>query len=418
MHTILVGGQWGDEGKGKCIDALAPKYQIVARYGGGANAGHTVIVGKHKTVLHLLPSGILHSHMINVIGNGVVLDPLQLFKEIEELATQGVAVTPKNLKISDRCHVIMPWHLKLDELNEQSSGAVGSTKRGIMPAYREKTARTGITAGEFVDLGFERKLPQILDRENQEIIHAGGQPLTLNDCQHHFAFAAKLRPFVIDTGLFLDQYNEKSVLYEGAQGTLLDVDHGTYPFVTSSTTISGGACAGLGIPPTRINDVYGIVKAYVTRVGKGPFPTELLDATGEQLRQIGHEFGATTGRPRRCGWMDLVALRYASRINGFTGMVITKLDVLDSLDRIQVCVAYEYEGKRITDFPASLHVLEHCIPIYETVQGWKQPTSSCRAWNDLPDQAKDYLRLLEQEAGAKIIMVGVGPEREETIVVA
>ncbi|RMG65226.1 MAG: adenylosuccinate synthase [Calditrichaeota bacterium] len=420
---VAVGAQWGDEGKGKIVDLLSEQMDIVVRYQGGANAGHTVCIGDRQYILHLIPSGILHPGVQCVIGNGVVVDPEALLEEIALLASQGIQVEGR-LWISQRAHLVMPYHKLLDQLSESRRGAqrIGTTGRGIGPAYVDKFNRRGIRIVDLLDRElFEQKLRENLAEKNPILQKLyGHQPLDAGEIiETYLQFDRKIDPYVRDVSRFLNEAiaEGKSVLLEGAQGTLLDVDHGTYPYVTSSNPTSGGACTGAGIGPTKIDRVLGVMKAYTTRVGEGPFPTELSGEAGEFLRREGAEFGATTGRPRRCGWFDAVIGRYAVRVNGIDALAITKLDVLDPLPEIQVCVAYRYRGKTLTEFPGEMRILNECQPVYRTVKGWQSPTSQARRWEDLPARARDYLRLIEDLTGAPVQLVSVGSKREQTLVV-
>lgn len=415
--TVLVGAQWGDEGKGKIIDVLTEQADVVVRYQGGNNAGHTVEVGSEKYVLHLIPSGILYPGKLNVIGNGVVVDPLALLEEIDGLQSRGVAVDG-NLLVSDRAHMVLPYHKVLDAIREQSN-KIGTTKRGIGPAYSDKVGRTGF---RMVDLlspeKFSAKLRRKV-RETNEIARAFGQkPLSFAKINADYLTAGKkLRRYIVDTIKLLNRLERdgRHLLLEGAQGTLLDIDFGTYPFVTSSNTTSGGACTGAGIPPHRIGRVVGVMKAYTTRVGEGPFPTELHDDQGAQIRETGKEFGATTGRPRRCGWFDAIATRYSVVLNGIDELAVTKMDVLDELPKIKVCVAYKLDGKVIDTVPADVDDLSRCVPVYQEFDGWQASTKLVREFEDLPKRARLYLNKLAQLSGAKISIVSVGAKREETI---
>jgi adenylosuccinate synthase len=418
--TVLVGAQWGDEGKGKIIDVLTEQADVVARYQGGNNAGHTVEVGDEKYVLHLIPSGILHSGKLSVIGNGVVVDPLALLEEIEHLEDRGILING-NLLVSDRANLVLPYHKLLDEIRETQKGKrkIGTTKRGIGPAYADKVARTGIRMADLlVPERFTAKLRHKL-RENNEIFKAfGAKPLSFaNINKDYLAVGKKLRAYITDTVTLLNTAvrDGKNILLEGAQGTMLDIDFGTYPFVTSSNTTAGGACAGTGIPPHRIDRVVGVMKAYTTRVGEGPFPTELLDAHGAQLRETGREFGATTGRPRRCGWFDAIATRFSVMVNGIDELAVTKLDVLDNQSKIKVCVAYKLNGKLIETVPSDVEDLIRCVPVYQEFDGWQTSTKQARNFDDLPKQARSYLQKLAQLSGAKLSIVSVGARREETI---
>ncbi|MCK6620076.1 MAG: adenylosuccinate synthase [Calditrichaceae bacterium] len=420
--VIVVGAQWGDEGKGKIVDLLSENFDMVARYQGGANAGHTVIIHDKKYVLHLIPSGILHPHAECVIGNGVVIDPLALLEEIRLLESEGIKVQGR-LWISQKAHLIMPYHKLLDTASEEKEGAqkIGTTGRGIGPAYVDKADRKGIRIVDLLDRElFEQKLRRNLTEKNEVLNKIYGKlPLDVESIvREYLEFDRLIDPYIKDVSVYLSNAIEegKSVLLEGAQGTLLDVDHGTYPFVTSSNPVSGGACIGVGIGPTRITEVMGVMKAYTTRVGAGPFPTELTGAEGEFLRREGQEFGATTGRPRRCGWFDAVVARYAVRINGIDSLAITKLDVLDRLEHIQVCKGYRFDGKLLKEFPTDPRILQGCEPEYQTLPGWRQPTHDARRWEDLPAAARQYLEFLETLTGCAIKIVSVGSQRSQTII--
>lgn len=420
--VIVVGAQWGDEGKGKIVDLLSENFDMVARYQGGANAGHTVIIHDKKYVLHLIPSGILHPHAECVIGNGVVIDPLALLEEIRLLESEGIKVQGR-LWISQKAHLIMPYHKLLDTASEEKEGAqkIGTTGRGIGPAYVDKADRKGIRIVDLLDRElFEQKLRRNLTEKNEVLNKIYGKlPLDVESIvREYLEFDRLIDPYIKDVSVYLSNAIEegKSVLLEGAQGTLLDVDHGTYPFVTSSNPVSGGACIGVGIGPTRITEVMGVMKAYTTRVGAGPFPTELTGAEGEFLRREGQEFGATTGRPRRCGWFDAVVARYAVRINGIDSLAITKLDVLDRLEHIQVCKGYRFDGKLLKEFPTDPRILQGCEPEYQTLPGWQQPTHEARRWEDLPAAARQYLEYLETLTGSAIKIVSVGSQRSQTII--
>ena len=423
-NTVLMGAQWGDEGKGKIIDVLSEEADVVARYQGGNNAGHTVKVGDKKYVLHLIPSGILHARPLCVIGNGVVVDPFALLAEIREIESRGATVKGR-LFVSDRAHVVFPFHGLLDAAHEGGGGGhtvkIGTTKRGIGPAYGDKAARIGLRIGDLLDVAF----PELLRRrlaEASPVLRAMGAetPDEAELLKRCLAAAAELSPFVADTVVLLNQAvrQGKSILFEGAQGTMLDIDFGTYPFVTSSNATAGGACTGTGVAPHRIDRVIGVVKAYTTRVGEGPFPTELKDDTGKHLGAEGQEFGATTGRPRRCGWFDAVVGRYAAAINGVDYWAVTKLDVLDRVDPIKICVAYECDGSTYETVPASIRVLERCRPVYETMPGWKAPTTGVTRYADLPKAARDYVERLMSLLGGKLGILSVGPKRESTLRVA
>jgi adenylosuccinate synthase len=419
-NTILVGAQWGDEGKGKIIDVLTEEADVVIRYAGGNNAGHTVLVGKGRYILHLVPSGILRPDKLCVIGNGVVIDPVSLMEEIRGLRNLGVRVG-RNLVISERAHVVLPYHRELDVAREHRQGRhkLGTTKRGIGPAYADKAARVGLRMVDLVHPDtFALKLKQRI-RESNEVLRAwGAKPLRYREVLEVYqAAGAFLRPFVADTVSLLHQAlaEGKSLLFEGAQGTFLDIDHGTYPFVTSSNTTAGGACTGSGVPPNRIDRVVGVMKAYTTRVGEGPLPTE-DQALGDLLHGMGREFGATTGRPRRCGWFDAVAVRQAVRINGVNELAVTNLDGLDTLPTIKVCLGYRVGRKRYDVLPADMNELAACQPVYAEFEGWCTPTHGARSWKALPARARAYLKALEDLVGAPIRIISVGPAREQTIV--
>jgi adenylosuccinate synthase len=419
---VLIGVQWGDEGKGKATDILGDKVKYVVRYQGGNNAGHTVVIGNQKYALHLLPSGILTPTCIPVIGNGVVIDPAVLLEEIRGLNDRGVNTS--NLKISTNAHLITPYHRTIDKVSERFLGKakIGTTGRGIGPAYADKINRIGIRVQDLFDPSILRqKIEGALRDKNQVLIKVFNRKgIEIDDVlREYLEYAEILRPYVTDTSLLLNQALDKGeiVLLEGSQGTLLDVDHGTYPFVTSSNPTAGGASTGSGIGPTRISRVIGIVKAYTTRVGSGPFPTELFDDDGEKLRSVGGEFGTTTGRSRRTGWYDAPIARYAVRINGLTDFFLTKLDVLTGWEKIPVCVAYEIDGKRVEEVPSSQSDFHHAQPIYEYLPGWSEDISKARKISDLPTNAQNYVKFLEEISGAPMSAIGVGPSRDETIVV-
>ncbi|MFZ9744590.1 MAG: adenylosuccinate synthase [Aquiluna sp.] len=418
---VLVGAQWGDEGKGKATDLLGDKVDYVVRYQGGNNAGHTVVIGDKKFALHLLPSGILTPGCTPVIGNGVVVDLEVLFREIDGLNEKGVDTS--KLLISANAHIITPYHVTVDKVSERFLGkrAIGTTGRGIGPTYGDKMGRLGIRVQDLFDPSIlAQKVEGALKQKNELLVkiynRAAIKPQDVVD--HLLGFAERLRPMVADTALVLNQALEqgKTVLLEGGQGTLLDVDHGTYPFVTSSNPTAGGAATGSGIGPTRIKSVIGILKAYTTRVGAGPFPTELFDEWGERLRSVGGEFGTTTGRERRCGWFDAPVARYATRINGLTDIFLTKLDVLTGIKEIPVCVAYEVDGKRVDEVPVSQTDFHHAKPIYEIYPGWDEDITGAKKFEDLPKNAQDYVRALEKLSGTRISAIGVGPDRNATIV--
>lgn len=420
MNTVLVGLQWGDEGKGKIIDVLSRNAHYIVRYQGGNNAGHTVVVGDNSFVFHLLPSGILHQDKICVIGNGVVVDPCVLLEEIYSLEKRGISIDNR-LKISEQAHVIFPYHRILDGLREtKRANKIGTTGRGIGPCYADKVARCGIRMGDLLNpLLLKEKLHDNL-KEKNEIFkkvfrHPGFRFKDLYEA--YLAYGRKLKKSISDTVVLLNDAIEKksSILFEGAQGTFLDIDFGTYPFVTSSNAVAAGACTGTGVPPTKIDKVVGVVKAYTTRVGEGPFVTEFSKVLNADIRAKGHEFGATTGRPRRCGWFDAVMVRHAVLINGATSLAIMKLDVLDQLEKIRICVAYKYKGKVCRRFPHDLEVISRAKPVYKEFSGWKLTTSQIRSYNELPKQAKDYIKAIEELSQARVDIISVGSKREETL---
>ncbi len=418
---IIVGAQWGDEGKGKVVDMLSEHADIVARYQGGANAGHTVCIGDKTYVLHLIPSGIFHDHITCVIGNGVVIDPSALLGEIRQLEAAGVNIRGR-LLISHNAHLIMPYHKRLDAVREESAQKIGTTGRGIGPAYIDKFTRVGIRIVDLLNRDvLAAKLKQNIDEKNKILARVYGKTTIDVDAiiAEYQEFDQKIDEYVTDTALYLHHAlrEGKRVIAEGAQGALLDVDHGTYPFVTSSNPTSGGACTGLGIPPTAVDSIVGIAKAYCTRVGNGPFPTELHDETGERLRTVGHEFGATTGRPRRCGWFDAVAFRYSTVVNGIQELVVTKLDVLNTFAEINVCVGYEVRGKRLKAFPTDVATLDQVTPVYESFEGWQTPLADARAYADLPRQAQRYLEALARLTDTRLWWISVGPRRDQSIVI-
>ncbi len=422
-NIVIVGTQWGDEGKGKIVDLLAEFADMVVRFQGGNNAGHTMVVNGEQFISHLVPSGILQGKTC-LLGNGMVVDPAVLVQELDELESKGFHVGPDRLKISEKAHIIMPYHKHIDLAREKMKGdqKIGTTGRGIGPCYEDKATRTGL---RFVDLldteDFVETVQSILKEKNvylkqclcAETLDAEGI------IDQYKAFARQLAPHVANISIVMNQAikENKQILFEGAQGTHLDIDHGTYPFVTSSNTVSGNACCGAGIGPKEIHGVVGIVKAYTTRVGSGPFPTELFDDTGDRIQAKGAEFGATTGRRRRCGWLDTVLLRNAVRLNGLTGLVITKLDVLGGLEQLKICTGYDYNGEIVPDFPASLKILGACKPVYDVLPGWQEDISGIRKFKDLPENAKNYLDRIEKLTETPIDIVSVGPGREETIIV-
>ncbi|MEJ2636025.1 MAG: adenylosuccinate synthase [Calditrichia bacterium] len=419
---VVVGAQWGDEGKGKIVDILSAETDYVARYQGGANAGHTINLKGEKYILHLIPSGILHPETVCIIGNGVVVDPVALLEEIKLVREKGILVDGR-LFVSDRAHVIFPYHKLLDQLKEARDDQIkiGTTGRGIGPAYVDKFDRCGIRMGDMLNPPiFESKLRDNLETYNQLFESQYGQEkLNVDKTVREFMdIRQKMTPYIRDASVLLNQAvsDNKKILMEGAQGTLLDVDHGTYPFVTSSSPTSGGACTGTGVGPTRISEVLGVMKAYTTRVGEGPFPTELQGEEGNHFRHVGQEFGATTGRPRRCGWFDMVIARYSVRVNGLTAVAITKLDVLDQLKEIKVCTAYKYNGATLTDFPADLEVLKKCQPVYEVLPGWETSTEEALSFAELPLNAQNYIRYIEDRAGVPVSIISVGAMRQQTII--
>lgn len=414
--NVIVGSQWGDEGKGKITDILAERVDLVVRYQGGNNAGHTVCVGEKTFKLHLIPSGVLYDTCMCVIGNGVVIDPEVFFQEIKTLEGQGVYVTPEKLKVSSIANVILPFHKMLDSNQEKKrhEEKIGTTGKGIGPCYTDKMARMGIRVQDL--LKKEELKKKLLKRQWDKVLV--DEKIDLDEVvENYYNFGQRLKPFIIDSSLFINRAIDagKRIIMEGAQGTMLDVDHGTYPFVTSSNPISGGACIGAGIGPRKIDQVLGVTKAYVTRVGEGPFPTELFDKVGELLRERGGEFGTTTGRPRRCGWLDLVALRYAIRINGLTSICFTKLDVLDGFEEIKVCTAYKTDEGELTEFPLDLDVFSRSEPVYTTLPGWKEDISDLTSFDDLPETAKSYIDFVSKAVGVQIKMISVGTRRRQTI---
>ena len=419
---IVLGAQWGDEGKGKMTDYLAEEANVVVRFQGGNNAGHTVVVGDKEYKLHLIPSGILYEDKLNVIGNGVVVDPKALFEEIDYLEGVGVKVTPEKLIISDRAQLIMPYHKVLDKLKEQARGKndIGTTGKGIGPCYTDKFERCGIRVCDLMHEDvFTEKLKENIEMKNAYITKVlGGEALDYNEILNEYLeFGKRLKPFIEETSVkvYNDIKADKTVLFEGAQGMLLDIDYGTYPYVTSSNTTAGGVSNGVGIGPNMITNAVGITKAYTTRVGKGPFPTELLDETGEWIREKGHEYGVTTGRSRRCGWLDLVIVKTAVRVSGLTSLAVTKIDTLAGLDTLKVCVGYKFDGKVIDYFPASLEDLAKCEPVYEEFAGWGEEVANARSYDELPENAKKYLERIEEFTETKISIVSVGPKRDQTM---
>ncbi|MDI6892658.1 MAG: adenylosuccinate synthase [Actinomycetota bacterium] len=417
---VLVGAQWGDEGKGKITDLLADQMDMVVRYQGGDNAGHTVVDGDQEFRFHLIPSGILYPHITPVIANGVVVNPKVLIEEIEGLEAKEIST--EKLLVSCDAHLVMPYHLILDGARELKLGKakIGTTRKGIGPAYADKAARTGLRVQDMLDMKiFREKLETALVEKNAILTKLYGlDPLDAEEIiENYGGYAKELKGFIADTSLVINKAldEDKNVFFEGAQGTLLDLDHGTYPFVTSSSPVAGGVCVGAGIGPKRIDKVLGVVKAYVTRVGSGPFPTELNNAVGDALRESGGEYGTTTGRPRRCGWFDAVILRYAARINGLTGVVVTKIDVLSQFSSLKICMGYKYKGKVYKDFPSHQTIIHKCVPIYEELEGWAESLADITEYEDLPEAAKKYLARIEELGGVPIEMVSVGPKRRQII---
>jgi len=421
---VVVGSQWGDEGKGKITDLLSEEADIIIRYQGGCNAGHTVVMGDKQFIFHLIPSGILHKGVKCLIGNGVVIDPESLLQEIENLKKKNIEID-ENLLIDFKAHVVLPYHKTLDEIKETKRGEdkIGTTQRGIGPAYVDKIARTGIRMIDLIDEKFlPKKLENNLYEKDTIFQRLFGRKISNQEkkdiLKKYREYGQLLKRYVTDVSLYLNQaINEnKKILFEGAQGTLLDVDHGTFPYVTSSNPIAGGACTGTGVGPTKIDKVMGITKAYTTRVGRGPFPTEMQGELEEYTRQKGGEFGATTGRPRRCGWFDAVLVNYAVRINGMDNMVLTKIDVLSDFDKIKICTSYKYNEEIIEEFPVNLEILQNCIPVYEEMEGWKGDISQITKYRDLPQQLKDYINRIEELVKTKVVIVSVGPKRSQTII--
>lgn len=420
-NIVVIGAQWGDEGKGKIIDILTKDVDLVVRYQGGNNAGHTVVVGSHEFILHLIPSGILHENKTCIIGNGLVVDPKALLDEIDHLSKRGIPVDD-NLKVSEQVHVIFPYHKELDRLKEGKMGAdkIGTTGRGIGPCYADKAARCGIRLADMLDDEvFQRKLKANIEEKNeifQKVYGFEGFDYK-KILDEYIGYRDRIKKYACNCSLVLHEANnkKKTILFEGAQGTLLDIDHGTYPYVTSSSPTAGGACVGTGFPPTNIDKVIGVVKAYTTRVGEGPFPTQFPEDLLNQIRAKGKEFGATTGRPRRCGWFDAVIVRHSVIVNGLKEIAVTKLDVLDDLETIKICTGYKYKGKNYTSFPANMDVLTKCQPQYEEYPGWKEKTSDISNFEDLPANAKKYLKRLEQLLSVRISIISVGSKRSQTI---
>ncbi len=427
MIIVIIGAQWGDEGKGKVVDLLADRFDIVSRYQGGHNAGHSVYVGEKAFVLRLLPSGIIHEDKTCVLGNGMVIDPKAFFEEVDQIQEKGVSVTPDRLKVSSRAHLIMPYHRALDHTSEERLGneKIGTTLRGIGPAYEDKAGRRGIRVADAMSPELLRlRIERNLEEANRIIVLFGQPPLHADEIFDEVApLVERLRPYVCETSHFFAEArkNDKQILLEGAQATLLDVDHGTYPYVTSSNPTAGGASVGAGIPPHHISGVLGIVRTYATRVGEGPFPTEMLDSEETManiIRQRGNEYGSVTKRPRRCGWFDAVATRYAAELNGFDSVALTKLDVLDALEEIKVCVGYEIDGNRINTFPAVASELRSIVPVYAALKGWMSDTVGTTDFDKLPENARKYVEFLSNEIGVEIGLISTGPERDETIIMS
>lgn len=420
-NVVIIGAQWGDEGKGKIVDLLSRELDVIVRFQGGNNAGHTIKVAGEQTILHLIPAGILHPGKICLIGNGVVCDPSVFLTEVDELAEKGVDVAPERLKISKRAHLILPYHKALDVAREthKAGKKIGTTGRGIGPCYEDKAARVGVRAGDLTNPVLVREKIEAALVEKNALFSLYGAPALSPDRVYDelMDMAPRLLPYLADVpGEIAEAWGKgRSVLFEGAQGTHLDIDHGTYPFVTSSNTVAGNAAAGSGVAPSELRRIVGIVKAYTTRVGSGPFPTELLDDTGSYLRTQGHEFGATTGRPRRCGWLDAVVLRESVRLNGLTDIALTKLDVLQNLPALQICVAYEYQGRRLEYLPQEEGALNKVKPVYEELPGFEEDISQCTVFDELPGTVRHYISRIEELTGVKVSMVSVGADRDQTI---
>ncbi len=424
-NVVIIGAQWGDEGKGKVVDIFTEFADAVVRFQGGSNAGHTLVVDKKKTILHLIPSGIMHQNKVCIIGNGVVVDPEILLDEIERLMEKGLLNGPDRLRISSNAHVIMPYHKQIDQLREAkaSKGKIGTTGRGIGPCYEDKAARRGFRVSDLLDQDLlEQKLDKTLEYINFQITeYFKDQAVNKTELLSQLvSWGEQLKPYIEETPLFIERKIKqgKSVLFEGAQGTMLDIDHGTYPFVTSSTTLASAACSGSGVGPTAINHVLGISKAYTTRVGMGPFPTEQENEVGDHLKDKGVEYGSTTGRPRRCGWLDMVILKNAIRLNSITSLAITKLDVLSGFDKIKICVAYKYKGEQFSELPSAAINLAHCEPVYEELPGWSEDLSDMREMSELPAAARKYIQCIEDMCETQVSLVSIGPRRGETIMIS
>ncbi len=419
-NIVVLGTQWGDEGKGKIIDLIAPSFDVVARSQGGHNAGHTVYIDGKKIVLHLIPSGILRADKLCIIGNGVVINPAAFLDELAALESYGIKIS-ENVAISKKAHLILPYHVLIEKISEKRLGAkkIGTTSRGIGPAYQDKAARLGIRAGDLLNLSvLKEKIEQNVEEKNIYLEHFGEKILNKNRVFDEFAaYAQQLKKYIKDISLLLDDCIKegKPILFEGAQGTLLDIDHGTYPYVTSSNSTAGGVCTGLGLGPDKIDAVIGITKAYTTRVGAGPFPTEIHGETGRLLMEKGNEYGATTGRPRRCGWFDAMAVAYSCRISGINKIILTKSDVLDVLEEIQVCVGYEYKGEKLRSFPSEIWELAEVKPLFKKVKGWTQPVTGIREYSSLPQAFKDYVKLIEDLIQAEVSIISTGKERKDSI---
>lgn len=421
-NIVVLGAQWGDEGKGRIVDLIADRVDIVARYQGGSNAGHTIVINGKTLVLHHIPSGIFRDGKLSVIGNGVVVDPKTLLEEIEEIRSAGYRVDEENLKLSDRAHLVMPYHKEIDMVREERMGAgkIGTTGRGIGPVYEDKAARRGMQFSDFIHPeGFSLRLCSVLEERNLYLTTVlGRKPLDFRVVhEQYLSYWEELKGFVTDTSKVLNDAisRGKSIMFEGAQGTLLDVDFGTYPYVTSSSAGAGGACTGTGVSPTKIDLVIGVAKVYTTRVGEGPFPSEISGDLAVRLREAGGEYGSTTGRPRRCGWFDSVSLRYAARIGGISGLAVTKLDVLSGFDTIKICIDYRYKGELLHEFPSNSEVLKNCVPVYQEMGGWKEDVSNVKNISDLPSQARAYLDKIEETIGVPIWILSLGASREEVI---
>ncbi|GBD38433.1 Adenylosuccinate synthetase [bacterium HR37] len=421
-NIVVVGAQWGDEGKGRIVDLIAEKVDVVVRYQGGSNAGHTIVTNGQTIILHHIPSGILREGKLSVIGNGVVIDPQIFLEEIERLRAAGYKVDEENLKLSDRAHVVMPYHKQVDIAREEKMGRnrIGTTGRGIGPVYEDKVARRGIKVGDLLHPeSFSARLRAVLEERNLYLTRVlQKEPLEFEKIfEEYIRYGEQIKGFVTDTSKLLNDLidKRKSILFEGAQGALLDVDFGTYPYVTSSSAGSGGACTGTGVGPTKIDMVLGVAKAYTTRVGEGPFPSEISGEIGEKLRESGGEYGSTTGRPRRCGWFDAVSLRYSARVNGITAIALTKLDVLSKFNKIKICTAYKYRGEIIKDFPSHIEILKNCLPVYEEIDGWEKDLSDVKDIKDLPYQARAYIDRIQEATGVPIWIVSLGASREKVI---